>query len=129
MNPRVRLAYAGPASVTKNGVTETGSIEIVAYVNPDSAELTLQSRTLGGTHFFAGGVLRFADPSAPVVGTYTAADAGPGTEFRAEDGGDVYDSSQGGGLSSLVISEVSPAAVHGVLTLTVKFAGTTVATF
>ncbi len=127
--PEVRFHYAGPATVVKNGVTETGRVEFVAFEAPASSQLTLTSTTLGGTHRFAGGTLNFVDASAPGVGTYTSADAAPGTVFWAEDGGDIYDSTHGGGLGALVIGEATAAAVHGSLTFSVKFAGTTVATF
>jgi hypothetical protein len=125
-----RVHSTGLATVVKNGVTESGTVDVVAYSNPGHpSRLTLSSTTLAGTHFFTGGVLTFADPAAPAVGTYTAADAGPGTVFRSEDGGDIYDSNHGGGLVSLVVTEATPASVHGTLTFNVKFAGTTVATF
>jgi hypothetical protein len=76
----------------------------------------------------------FADPNAPTPGTYTVNEAGPGTEFRVQDvAGDVYSwnmsSPSYAGSVALVITEATPHAVHGTITLKMEMTGTTVITF
>jgi hypothetical protein len=76
----------------------------------------------------ATGRLVFADPAAPVAGSYGRADIAPGTTFSAHHG-DVGARMIDGGLVSLDIAEALPTSVHGTLTFYVKDVGGFTATF
>jgi hypothetical protein len=122
--PSGDVRYTGPATVKNEWTTVVGTVTLVSV---GGTSRLLISTPEVNAHFVASAEFVFRDPSAPSVGTYTAADAAPGTTFEDTSlGGDVdwWETGVGGsgGSATLTFDEVSSQAVHGRLSVDLRFA-------
>jgi hypothetical protein len=121
--PRVVVRSGGPATIVNEWTSVTGGVTVETV---DGTPTLVVWAPWDKGHFVASACFTFKDPSAPSVGTYTAADAGPGTIFKNSGmGGDIDWWRPGvggsGGQVVLTIDEATSTSVHGRLHVDLKF--------
>jgi len=111
------------AAMVRNAwTTETGTVALVRW-SPAGYALTLDAPMVN-QHFVSGAAWVFTGSAIPAAGTYTTADAAPGSWFASSDGGDIYrlePGVSGFGGATLTLTEASASALRGTLDVNLKF--------